>query len=183
MKTPVQLLSEIGACSDAIAFVRDGKFRTLQAAWTACPRGDWLLWYAGKKSGAPESAKRRKLVLAACECAREVLPIFEKRYPSDNRVRACIETAEKWARGETTIEQLRQARAYAADAAYAAADAAYAAYAAADAAAAAYAAAYAAAAYAAAAYAAAAYAADAARLTMRQKCADIVRKHYPKIPR
>ena len=81
--TPADQLSEVGACSDAVQFVRQGKFCTLQAAWDACERGDWMLWWAGKKSGEPKSDARKKLVLAACECAREVLPIFEKRRPGD----------------------------------------------------------------------------------------------------
>ncbi len=161
-QTPADQLIEMRACSDAVAFVRNGKFIDLQAAWDKCERGDWLLWFARKKSGEPESPERKRLVLAACECAREVLPIFEKRYPGDKRVRECIETTEQWARGENgvTIADVRAKRDAAADAAYAA-DAA-------DAAAA----------------AAAAYAAADAGYAnaMGKRCADIVRKHYPQIP-
>src|SRR3954470_21170919 len=87
--SPVEELNQERACSDAVSFVRDGKFDSLQAAWDACQRGDWMLWWAGKKSGEPESDKRKKLVLAACECAREVLPMFESRRPDDKRVREC----------------------------------------------------------------------------------------------
>jgi len=184
--TPIQQLAKVGACSGAVAFVRDGKYKTLQAAWDACPRGEWLLWWAGKKSGEPESAKRKKLVLASCECAREVLPFFEKRYPDDKRVRECMETAEKWAEGEdgVTIEMVREKRrdAYAAAAAAAWADAAHAAHAA-YAACAAYAAFTGDAGDAAYAAYAAADAAAADRTEMRLRCANIVRKHYPKVPR
>ena len=123
---------------------------------------------------------RQQIVLVACDCAELVLPIYEKKYPDDKRVRNCIEVTRKWANGKATIEEVRQAR-RAADAAYAAAyaaaaAAAYAAYAAADAAYAAYAAADAAAA--AAAYAAAdAAAADAtARLRTYKQCAEFCRK-------
>ena len=113
-----------------------------------------MLWYAGKLSGPPESEGRKRIVLATCECARLALPIFEKRHPDDKRVRVCLETAEKWARGEdgVTIEDVRKAR-------YAAAYAAYAADAAADA------------------------AAYAARKDTLLKCAVIVRKWYPRLPR
>lgn len=87
----------------------------------------------------------------AIEVAEIVLPIYEKIYPGDNRVREAIEADKQYLAGHislgTLIEKRRAAyAAYAADAAYAAAyAAAYSAYAAdADAADAAYAAAYAA---------------------------------------
>ena len=62
--------------------------------------------------------------LFACYCARDTLPIFEKKYPNDNRPRVAIETAERYANGEATIEELNAARAAAWDAARAAARAA-----------------------------------------------------------
>ena len=58
--------------------------------------------------------------LFACYCARDTLPIFEKKYPNDNRPRVAIETAERYANGEATIEELNAAS----DAAWAAASAA-----------------------------------------------------------
>jgi len=199
----IDKLNKLSACGSAVR--EASKFNSGQKAWDNSVRGDWMLWLVGKTSGKPESKKRKKLVLCACECARLALIHVPK---GELRPLKAIETAEAWTRGEATIEEVRVARrayaaaayaaaayaAYAADAAYAAyAAAAYAAaaYAAADTAA--YAAAYAAdAAYAAAdaAYAAAdtaayaaADAADAAakRKTLKQ-CADIVRKHYPKVP-
>jgi hypothetical protein len=142
-----------------------------------------MLWLAGRCAGEPMSDLRRSLTLAACECARLTLP--HVRSGEDRPLRA-IELAERWARGEAVLrDELRDAAA-AADAyadAYAAAYAAYAAYAAATAATAAYAA------YAAATATAAATAADAASATYTaarketlRKCADILRKHYPKPP-
>jgi hypothetical protein len=198
MNTKHDLLDRLAACKSARAFAKD--YPDLETAWLACERGDWLLWFAAKRG-----VKRETLVLAACECARLALP-----HTKDPRVLACIETAEKWCRGEATMYELVAARraaaaayaaaaadaadaasaaaAYAAADADAAADAASAAYAyaaaaadaAADAAAAAAAAAYAAAAYAA---AAAAYAAaDAARKSTFKQCAEIARKHFPTLP-
>jgi len=174
-------LVALGACPDAIRWAR--KYPTFDAAWSACERGDWLLWYACRVSGGPESESRRRVVLAACDCAELALPTYERRYPGDNRPRRAIETARRWARGEAGIT-LSDVHAVSA--------AAYAAYAdaAADADAAAYAAAYAAHAAAYAAYAA--YAADAAayavsaayatRIKTLRTCADIVRRHYPTPP-
>jgi hypothetical protein len=140
-------------------------------------------------------------VTTACECARLSLPVWERYYLEDRTPHVAIETAERWTRGEATLEEVQSA----ADASYSAADAscsagaaasaasavAYAAYAgacastyaAASAAAYAYAsdAAYTASAYAS--YAASAYASDAAaRASVLRECADIVRRHYPEPP-
>jgi len=190
--TPLsELLVPLGACIEAVEWAK--KYRTGNAAWKACKRGDWMLWYCGKNAGPVGDERRKLLVLAACECARLALPIWQNRYPDDNRVEVCLDTAEKWARGEATIEALQVSRrncyaSYAAafSAAYASADAS--AYASADASAdaaasassAADASAYAAASYAAAAAAYAAYASD--RSKVLTQCSDIVRKHYPNPP-
>ena len=122
----------------------------------------------------------KNLRLFAADCAEHVLPIFEKKYPKDNRPRLAIQAARAFAEGKISANAMLEARS-AAYAAYAVADAvadaaayaaayaayayaAYAAYAVADAAA------YAAYAVAdAAAYAAAAYAAAADAAAARQK--------------
>src|SRR3990167_1486846 len=125
----------LGACQDAVTWAK--KYKTASTAWKACQRGDRMLWYAGKLSGPPEGEGRKRLVPAACECARLALPIYEKLHPDDKRVRVCNETAERWAVGGATLTELRTARAAAADAdyddyadyaAYAVAAAAYTAY-------------------------------------------------------
>ena len=128
-------LKAIGACKEAVLWAKD--YKTLRSAWEACERVDWMLWLCAKMEGKKGWSTRQQIVLVACDCAELVLPIYEKKYPDDKRVRNCIEVTRKWANGKATIEEVRQARraayaAYAAAAA-AAADAAYAAYAAADA--------------------------------------------------
>ena len=165
-----ELESLLGVCQDAIEYA--ATHPDAESAWAACVRGDWMLWLCGKLSGPPGSDGRRTLVACACECSRLSLPIFEKRYPNDMRPRICLDVAERWARGEATIEELREARAAAYATAYATAYA-YAA-AAADT--------YADTAAAAAAYATAAAAAD-ARSRVLATCADIVRRHYPQPPK
>ena len=133
-------------------------------AWETCERPDWMIWFARRRS-----VERKVLVRIACDCARTALRFVPE---GEDRPRLAIEAAERWTRGEATIDEVRVAAAYAA--AYAAdtvaftaaANAADAAAAAADAAANAAANAAADAAYAAADAAAdvayAAYAADAA---------------------
>ena len=136
-------------------------------AWQTCTDARWMLHAAARV------ADRPRIVLAACACARTVLD----RVPAgEDRPRVAIETAERWARGEATTEDVRraarEARSYAAAyaTAYATATAAtvadaYAAYAAA------------------AAVAAAAAAADAQRASSRAKhlatLADVVREAIP----
>ena len=64
--------------------------------------------------------------LFAAACARDVLPIFERAYPGDDRVRRCIETVEAFARGEVDKTVLAAVRAAAWDASAAARAAAWA---------------------------------------------------------
>jgi hypothetical protein len=169
------MLRKLGACSESVEWVGSME---LAEAWQKCERADWMLWLCGKMIGNDGWPTRQQVVLVACILAEDVLPVYEKKYPKDERVRRCIKVTRQWANGLATIEEVRLARAAAYAAAYAAyAAAAAAAYAAADAAAAAAYAAYAA--YAAAADAAAAYAADAAAADGQNKFkqyADIIRK-------
>lgn len=184
----VRALTLLGACdrtpSDALPWARAlPSGTTPAAAWSACKRGDWLMWLLGAlhRRGA---ITRQVLVLAACAAARTALPYLAGR-PAEAASLAAIEAAERWCRGEATIDEVRAARdaawavrceawpdtaAAEADAAYAAAYAAYAAYAAA-AADAAYAAAYAA--------TAAAYAATAGRTKHLYVVADAIRAAVP----
>lgn len=158
MATLARQLKAISACEEAVLWAKD--YKTLGSAWKACERGDWMLWLCGKMSGGKGWPTRQQIVLVACDCAELVLPIYEKKYPNDKRVRDCIEMTRKWANGKATIEEVRQARSASAYAAYASyAYAAYASYASAAAA------------------AAAAYAADGpVRLRTHKKCADFCRK-------
>jgi hypothetical protein len=168
-------LSRIGACQVAVEWA--GEYKTLQEAWAACDRGDWMLWLCGKMVGKEGWPTHQAIVLAACDCAELALPFCEKRYPDDARVRNCLAVTRQWAAGNAAIEAVKVAgwAAYAA-AYYAAADAAdaayaavHAAYAAADAADAAYAASRAAS-------RAVAYAASrAAAAVAAKQCADICR--------
>ena len=150
------------ACPEAIAWARD--YPSLQSAWGACERGDWMLWYLGRCD-----VDRRRLVLAACACARTALPHVPA---GEDRPRIAIETAERWAHGDETVtfSDVRSAASASADAAT---DADAASTYAADAA---YAATYAA--VSAADTASATYAARAAGFT---ECARIVRTHFPRV--
>ena len=66
----------------------------------------------------------RSLVLWAADCAEQVLPYFEEKYPQDDRPRKAIEAGRAWVRGEIKISQARAAAFAAHAAARDAADAA-----------------------------------------------------------
>ena len=120
-------LAALGACKDATRWAT--KYSTLAEAWDACERGDWMLWLVSKTLGREQDSDgRKRLVFAACQCARLGLP-----YTSDARVLATIETTERWTTGQSDMQEVRDAAHAAAYAAYAA-DAAHAAHAAANAA-------------------------------------------------
>jgi len=164
--TLLKRLRALGACGEAVAWLVSTDHATLQSAWDACERPDWMLWLLHKLG-----ADRKLMVSLACDCAETALPIWLRKYPDDDRPANAIRVARLWVGGEATIEQVREAR----RAAYAYADAA--AYADADAAAYAYAAAAAAAAADA---DADAYAyADAARLKANKHMAALIRKRVP----
>ena len=125
-------LEKIGACQEAVEWAF--KQKSLAEAWKNCEKGNWMLWLAGKFSGPSGDQRRRKLVLAACECAKLSLAYVK---PGEKRPAEALKIATAWAMGETvTLDELRVAAAadaatYAATYAAAAAYAAYAAYAAA----------------------------------------------------
>ena len=122
-------LTKINACSAALQWLGD---RDAKTAYADCERGGWLIWLAVHLP----NIDRKQLHLLACDIARTVLPIYEKRHPNDDRPRKAIEAKEAWVRGEITDEQLMVAQSVAEVAAKDAAKAAwYAAYAAAYAAA------------------------------------------------
>ena len=58
--------------------------------------------------------------LYACDCAERVLPLYERQYPGDMRVRDCIAVVRRYANGQATREELTAARAAAWAAAWAA---------------------------------------------------------------
>lgn len=182
------LLKGLGACPSGLDYVGE---QTAFEAWNNCRRGDWMLWIAKERG-----VDLKVLTLAKVRCARLVEHLMK-----DERSISALVSAERFANGEITREDLDAdadsaalVAAAAADAvAYAAATGGGAAYVAAGAAAgAAYAAAAAsdyadyadadAVAYAAydATYAASDYAdADAAKKETLLKCANICRETIP----
>jgi hypothetical protein len=130
----IGFLKSLNACGDGIAWARN--YDSLDKAWDACERPEHLLWLCGRMADKPGWPTRKDIVLAACDCAEQVLHLVK---PGEDRPRKAIEAARTWVRGEIGIDEVR-AYAHAANDAYAAyaapstAESAYAASAAADAA-------------------------------------------------
>ena len=125
-------LAGLDACAAALAWATPYGTEW-ERALAECPDHRWMTWLAGAVMRRGH-LRREAIVLCACAYARTAL-----RYvpAGETRPLAAIETAERWARGEATLDEVRAAADAAADADDAAAAAAYAAaaYAAADAAA------------------------------------------------
>lgn len=96
-------LAVLPACVEARAWAA-GTPGTPEELWSTCPRGDWLLWLAMRAG-----VDRRVVVLAACDCAETATPHLtdSTRGPA----LAAIETARRWARGEATQQDVRNANA------------------------------------------------------------------------
>lgn len=85
-------LAELGADLDLARWMQ--VYPDLGTAWTACPRGDWLLWMAAIL--APDATAQRAVVAAAAACARLALPYATRQMPGPQ---SAIEAAESWAQG------------------------------------------------------------------------------------
>ena len=111
-------LKELDACDDAIEWAKD--YDNLQQAWDNCQRGDWMIWLINKM----EWSNDKDLRLMAVAFARQVQHLM-----NDQRSINALDVAQRYANGETTVDELKAAWA-AARAAKAAASAAGAAWAA-----------------------------------------------------
>ena len=62
----IERIDALGACQAALDWLRAERHPTIEAAWAACPRGDWMLWLAEQAApSAPWSDGRRPIVAAA----------------------------------------------------------------------------------------------------------------------
>jgi len=95
MKITVKKLNQLGACRNCYRLLKanfpdGGEFRDVVERAIAIGAIDDALWLA------PRVLTKEDAVRFAIFAAREVLPIFEIKYPNDNRPRKAIESAEAW---------------------------------------------------------------------------------------
>ena len=96
----VEHLEGLYACPEAVAWASTQP--SLRQAWRRCPRGDWMLWYAGRVG-----ADRRALVLAACDIAETVQHLWPEKGREASQT--ALDTARAWTRGETDLRAVRNA--------------------------------------------------------------------------
>ena len=106
-----RMLERLGACRDARVWA--AHFATLDEAWDACTDPGWMLWLAQATDLPQEAAVRMAVAFA-----RRVLPFATGDAAEPARI--AIETAERWLRGEATVEECRAAGYAARAASYAA---------------------------------------------------------------
>lgn len=70
----VERLQAMNACREAVEYA--STFSTLQEAWVACERGDWLLWLVGRTTERRDEAALRRLTLAKARCAKLAVPLM-----------------------------------------------------------------------------------------------------------
>jgi hypothetical protein len=82
-------------CNEAVKWA--SQYDSLQAAWDACPRGDWMGWLLDRL----EVDKKQKAKLC-CMHARLTLP-----YTHDPHVQHTIEVVEAWVEGKATEQDVQ----------------------------------------------------------------------------
>ena len=65
----IDRIEALGACAPALDWLRSEQHPTLQAAWDACPLGDWLLWVLAAM-GHPAYSDAQDAVLCSPEAQR-----------------------------------------------------------------------------------------------------------------
>ena len=71
----IERIEALGACAPAMAWLRSGQYPSLQVAWDACPRGDWMLWLLLKRADAAYAAARDAVL-----CSPEVCAAYDAAY-------------------------------------------------------------------------------------------------------
>jgi hypothetical protein len=110
-KHEVEFLTAHGACAEALDWLAAGQFPSLDAAWQACEREDWMLWLLHEASALDDATWRH----LAVDFAEQV-----KHLMTDERSLNALAVARRFADGQATRQELAAAR----DAAWAAAGAA-----------------------------------------------------------
>jgi hypothetical protein len=85
-------------CAEAVKWAEN--YNTLQAAWDACPRGDWMGWMLDRLSAVDQKKKIKLCYMNA----RLALP-----YTTDPHARHAIEVIEAWDKGEATEKDVKAA--------------------------------------------------------------------------
>lgn len=113
MKITIEQLEGLEACTDCIAWVKEQKDRSLAALVKEAVKNPVYKTEEGKEYdtlefcnwGITRLMTRRQAVLYACFAARQVLGIYEDKYPDDDRPRKAIEAAEAYAKDPSEVNR------------------------------------------------------------------------------
>jgi hypothetical protein len=100
-KEHLEWLQANEACKESIKWIKQNNIQSLENAWYACERGNWLLWMAEKLK-----VDKHKLVLCAALYAHTVM-----QYMEDPKSRNAVRIAFLWGRGKATDIELEKASA------------------------------------------------------------------------
>jgi len=92
-------LIQLKACEPAIEWA-NGK--DLETAWNTCERGDWMIWLLTESQN---EVTDKQLRLIAVECCRSIQHLMK-----DQRSINAVDVAERYANGEATDEELKEAK-------------------------------------------------------------------------
>ena len=76
----IERIEALGACAPALDWLRSEQHPTLQAAWDACPRSNWMLWLLLKRADAAYAAARDAAYAAADAAARDAYAAARDAY-------------------------------------------------------------------------------------------------------
>jgi hypothetical protein len=83
------------------AWATENNIQSDAEAWEKLHRADWMLWLVKKRCINLDESKLRHF---AVDCAEDVLPLFERRYPGDDRPRKAIQATRRWADGNVDTD-------------------------------------------------------------------------------
>lgn len=98
------LLKSLGACKEAVEWTKN--YSSLDDAWAACPRVDWMLWLWGKYAHIPDREAHQRYVGCCAACVRGLLELYETHRPEDKQVRRYLDGCESYGRGEVKFDDL-----------------------------------------------------------------------------
>lgn len=95
------ILENMGACVNAVQYVRHEYRATFAERWATGPRGDWMLWLATSAE-----VDRRLVVMAACGCVEDGFARHPPEDPYKKLGGQLLVAARQWAYGEQPLQHL-----------------------------------------------------------------------------
>ena len=101
----IDQIKALGACTEAVEWLRKKNYKSLKTAWRYCPRGDWMMWLVNHCD--PSEDQLAPIVLVTCEFV-ELATLFCSPV-GEELLAGCTQTARSWVAGEATLVEFRVA--------------------------------------------------------------------------